>query len=431
MNDMQLVPNHLSRALTLLTALAVVGCGGHDDEPELVERMMVEPVPIDITSTGGLASESSSDGWGTGESTSAHTGYVTGWSTWGETDDPSTGQVPVGDSGGMGEGDSGGVGDTGDTGAHATGADDGETDDGGGACPTKFVRAPRATSTAHIEPFNGLVAANALLEQEPWKTLHTQLGATYAAALRGLIIGLAASANPTPPASFNNLAYGNKWGPWKASQEYRGYLDEFPFRIHCDVASNTLEKRPGTIGTSVFDYADGASLQVSQGFTRLPGPVFQNAEPHGTTPLINTLKFGDRGGGRTNQCITHRGYYASRVGAAERQAAFVILGYDAPFIWEDLTSTVCCDDQFEVNLRATHFPTHSLYLNFDRVFITWQMNLAMFLISGGTTLNPVGVGLMAGAGPNRNRTGDARVIDACTGALLQEYDPTPSVGGLP
>ncbi|MEX1366659.1 MAG: hypothetical protein AB1Z98_26270 [Nannocystaceae bacterium] len=373
--------------------------------------------------TGGESGGGESGGGTGGESGGGESGGGgTGGDSWGTTGGYDTGGY---DTGGY---DTGGY----DTGGYDDGGDDGGT--GGGGCPTKFVRAPRATSTAHIESFNGVTAALALLGQQPWKTAYDLFGNEYAVALTALIVGLAASANPTPPASFNNLAYGNKWGPWKTSKEYRGFLDEFPFQIHCNAGTNTLQARPGTAGTSIFDYVEDASLQYSYGYTRLPGPFgpsFQAAEPHGTTPLINVINYGDRTGGQINKCVTHKSYYASRVGLAERTAAFAVLMYDAPFIWEDLTSTVCCNGSYEVNLRSSHFPTQSLYLNFDRTSISWQSKLAQFLISGGTTLNPAGVGLKAAAGPNRNRTGNAKVTNACTGGVVQQYTPTPSVGGLP
>jgi hypothetical protein len=370
-------------------------------------------------STGGLSGGMGSggtdtEGYGSGSYGSGS--YGSGGSDAGDTD------------GGGGDTDGGGTGGSGGSGDGGVGDEGGGDDGGGAACPNHWVRAPRATSTAHIEPFNPLTAANALLAQDPWKTASEVplVGGDYANALRAIIAGLALSANTTPPASFNNGAYGNRWGIWKNSQEYRGFLDIFPFRVYCTSATGTLAVKPGAAAGTTADYSEDVSMQMSYGYTKLP-THFQAAERHGTTPIVNKMTFGDRTGARTNQCLTHTGYYASRVGQPERVAGIAVLLYDAPFIWQRVESTACCDGTYEVNLRASHFPTQSLYLNFDRTMIRWQTRLAQFLISGGTTLNPVGVGNLAAAGTPTARNGSAKVTDACTGAVTQQYTPNPSI----
>ncbi len=329
-------------------------------------------------------------------------------------------------SGGEGGATSGGGGDT----TSGGGGDTGGGDTGGppAVCPTHWAQAPRATSTAHIDGFNPLPEVAAMIAVAPWaaRAANPATGPAFVGKLTGLITALAASANPAPPATFSPNAFGNGFAPWRNSKEYRGYIDMAQFRIRCDSKTGKLVARQGTPGNKVGDFIENQKLWSSYGYTRLPGPVFLGGEPPAVKPWTNVVAFGDAAGGNKGSCVTNFGYVAARIGAVQRAAAFPVLGFDAPFIWEDLSSTVCCDGNYEVRFTGSHFPTMSLYINYDRIKFIIQTALPTFIASGAPAIGAVGVGTLAGAGPANKVAGKARVIDDCNGQVTQEYTPKPS-----
>ncbi|KAF0373863.1 hypothetical protein F8M41_012948 [Gigaspora margarita] len=62
---------------------------------------------------------------------------------------------------------------------------------------------------------------------------------------------------------------------------------------------------------------------------------------------------------------------------------YVLLGYDAPFIYARVYMTVCCNHQVSVTVHRTIFSQTSLYINGKRVSEQVQTELGKFILSGG------------------------------------------------
>lgn len=364
----------------------------------------------------------------------------------GDTSDPSGGSDTL-DPTGYDTIDPTGYDTTGTTGDETSGGDTGSSGTTGGdcdpnqnagkkPCPTYWVQAPRAISTAHIAKFNPATVAGFLLKQEPWKTAAAEIPG-FATTFEAMITGLAASANSDPPKSFSSGGiYGVDYPKWIKSKEYRGFLDNAAFKIHCDANTGKLTPKPCEDGTKLSHYYDGAMAKISLGYTKEPGIGFTPGEPHASGPggkppmpaTKNDIAAGDRAGKNTDKCITHTSYYSSRLANPARTAQAAISQYDAPFIYQELSTTVCCDGTYDVQLKNPVFPTASLYINMDQVAVHGQFRLADFIRSGSLKVEPAGQGPQAPAAPNPlSATGKARKIDACDGTITQEYTPKPSV----
>lgn len=397
---------------------------------------------FDATSGGGDTADEAGDWTMTDPSDGSTTDFTTGFTTddtsYGETTDSTTFDThePEPDPSGGGITISGGTTSSADeSGGDETGCETG-CDPKDEPCTRYWVQAPRATSTAHIYKFKAENKSAQLLQQEPWKTAAAIPG--YSTLFKAMVTVLAASANSDPPASFSaGGVYGKNYGAWIRSKEYRGYLDNAAYKISCDVGTSKLTPKKGTDGTNTAHYYQGAAGDWSYGYTKEPGVGFTAGEPQtagpGGAPAMpsdkNTMSFGDRTGKKTDTCMTHTTYFAARIGNPARAGQQKVTQYDAPFIWQELTSTACCDGTYDVQVKFTHFPTTTLYINMDRHDETIQTKLGEFLRSGTfDKVEAAGVGQKALAHPEPlSATGKGRKIDACTEAVLQQFTPAPSV----
>ena len=390
-------------------------------------------------STGGDGGDGS-DGTDGGTWTAGETGGDEGGDESGTT---SSGSGTGSGSTGSGSGTGSGTGD--DSGGDSSSGDDtGEPDcdpkqnEGKKPCPNYWVKAPEVLSTAHIAGFNPTTVAGFLIKQEPWKTAATELGGAYVTLFKFMIAGLAESANSDPPTSFSSGGmYGKKSGAWVVSKEYRGFMRIAPFKIHCDANTKKLAPKPCTDGKKLSDFYDGAESTIDHGWTKEPLNSFSRGELRtaapGGTPApgsIKAISAGDRGSNNKDSCVTYTAYFAARIANPLRTAQAVVSLFDAPFIWQDLRSTVCCDGTYDVHMTRSVFPTSSLYVNMDQVAVGGQYRLGDFIRSGGgpPPVHPPGEGFKApaAAGP-LTASGNARKIDACDGSITQQYTPAPSV----
>ena len=163
-----------------------------------------------------------------------------------------------------------------------------------------------------------------------------------------LCIGLAASANPDPPARLG----GSAWRRFVAGKEYRGFVHLAPFSVQCQLGQVTAtshqaaEESVGFTPTRILDH----TLRYAAGdpFTE---------PPYGHLYNTNPLPFPIAGPGVTVLVET-----ASRIAESDRELLFEGTGYDAPFIWTELKGAIGCSD-YSLRLRVTEFPSVAIYVN--------------------------------------------------------------------
>jgi FG-GAP repeat len=231
------------------------------------------------------------------------------------------------------------------------------------------------------------------------RDLVAQLGLNKLSALAACGF-LSVSANPLPPPRFPD---DQTWSAFVDSKEYRGFVHIPPLTVSCsggEVAAidNIPVGGPGLHGLIL------PGFEHSLGFT--PGRPFEPyidyapAEPFVTDAggsSVAALMNNDgvfevnRPGG--NALITYM--TASRIATFEREAAFPIFGFDAPYIWTVTQLRVDCGGDESVSIANSEFPTTNLYINGRLVRFYRQADLPQFIKDGGRTLNPPGVGYLA------------------------------------
>ena len=196
------------------------------------------------------------------------------------------------------------------------------------------------------------------------------------------------SANPKPPPS----TVAPFWQDFISSQEYRSFVHVPAVAINCDVNGVTSTWMDQTLLQN--------SIAENPGYTprRIPPPPAYDPGDKYQGTLSNLFSANhatlSTQAGNTGVVVTYLG--STRVATVERAAAYALLGYDAPFVYDVVRETVNCDGSSHVSVVASNFPTTNLYLNDTLASYNEQTTrLAEFIKSGGTTLNLAGQGNFA------------------------------------
>ncbi len=232
-------------------------------------------------------------------------------------------------------------------------------------------------------------------------------------------IALAASANDTPSAFFR----GQGWNAFKATKEYRGYIHLAPMRVTCtngrvsQVTPPVLEE--SNLGytkvlivhnpTVIYNSGDEYLTWHNQNYT------MPRVDTHGTRVVLSDQR-------------------ASRIADVERRIQYVLIGFDAPFVFTLVFESVACGSSSAtpasttIYIGRTEFPTAHLYINDRLVSIQHQSlgdgGLADFIVHGGTDYHPSGIGPLApvGAGLTWTQAGSTTTIIPTLGSQsLPQY----------
>jgi len=233
---------------------------------------------------------------------------------------------------------------------------------------------------------NAQITAGALREQHGNKVLADN-------ALDSFCYILGDTSNDPAPADLT----GSRWGDFRQSKEYRGYIWLGPMTVHCsggrgtpDQADLNLELNPGW--TKMQLGLGGASIRHYD-----PGEVYR---PWIKSSYIapHTIHDGSE--------VVVEAREAQRIATSERITSYKYIGFDAPFIFVDLSETVSCTTgSVRILVKRSLFPTMNLYVN-DHLADTQQPkvgaggDLARFFVGGGPWVTPIGTGHLASAGPS-------------------------------
>lgn len=192
------------------------------------------------------------------------------------------------------------------------------------------------------------------------------------------------SANGYPPSNLGGAALQR----FIQGKDYRGYTNLPSYTVTCTNGQVTAENT--TPGSSPFSW--------SLGYTRIKGP-------HGSLRELAEPYTSDNNYDRTSPTIALSADHssvsisydaASRIALGERVGNYGLSGYDAPFIWDNITETIGCDGTQLTTVENTVFPTTDIYVDGAEVRYEKQSSdIASFIKEGGTVLNPVGYGNLA------------------------------------
>lgn len=182
---------------------------------------------------------------------------------------------------------------------------------------------------------------------------------------------LLASANPNPPASFDN----HGWKAFEASDQYRAIVHLPPVHVTCSPEGKITAYDQGQQVEKGFEVSPGYTPSVLRGSFD-PAETYQGS----LAGLFNDLDFTVS----PNQDFLVVSYLtASRIATTERGVAYKLLGYDAPFVWTVVRERITCST-YNLVVVNSDFPSTNVYVD-DQVkaqlFQTGQVGL--FTSSGG------------------------------------------------
>ena len=195
------------------------------------------------------------------------------------------------------------------------------------------------------------------------------------------------SQNPEPPISFTEQS----WEDFKASKEYRGYIQIPSFTVFSDgqnIVSYTQFEQESNPGFTPIIIGDLPPPNIFVPSPRIYGPA--EAYPDNGSSISQL----------GSNSLTVENFVATRLILEERLGQFLLTKYDAPFAYVRLEEVIPADGSpIEVTVRRSEFPSTKLYVNNELVAEEAQVSdLSNFFISGGTVLNPPGEGNFAPAG---------------------------------
>jgi len=179
---------------------------------------------------------------------------------------------------------------------------------------------------------------------------------------------LANSANPPPPATFTPAT----WATFKDSKEYRGFIVIQP-EVCCEggaVADATVVSSEHSFGfTPIRATRDEPAITYEKGEGMATGPTITGVD--GTTATFDYgIKF--------------------RVGKVGQILSDILTGVAPPFAWTDISYTVDCDGDYEVEYGGSNFPTLWFYKAGGKVAERAQTDLPAFMFAGAGVLAPGG-----------------------------------------
>lgn len=204
----------------------------------------------------------------------------------------------------------------------------------------------------------------------------------------GLICtALDVSQNPEPPTSFTEQS----WEDFKASKEYRGYIQIPSFTVFSDgqnIVSYTQFEQESNPGFTPIILGDLPPPNIFVPDSRIYGPA--EAYPDNGSSISQL----------GSNSLTVENFVATRLIREERLGQFLLTGYDAPFAYARLEEVIPADGSpIEITVRRSEFPSTKLYIDNELVSQRDQVSdLSDFFISGGRGFNPSGEGNFAPAG---------------------------------
>ncbi len=204
---------------------------------------------------------------------------------------------------------------------------------------------------------------------------------------------LKASANTTPPASFNQASLAS----FIASKEYRAYIHIPAYTVTC--VGGSIQ----SMASADHNYNFEDTFSWSLGYTK----VIEGDRKTGykTDYYMSERYLADSSVGGPAVDITYapnRSFVdvsfasASRLSTLERIGNYGLTGYDSPFIWTNFRERISCDGSRAASVAYNNFPTTNTYVNGQQVSSDPISDIAKFLKQGGKVLNPVGYGPLAG-----------------------------------
>jgi hypothetical protein len=179
----------------------------------------------------------------------------------------------------------------------------------------------------------------------------------------GLVLGIAATANPTPPPFF---ATRGTFGAFDASKQHRGWILIEPSIKCCD--GDIIDDIPGfTHDPGWTPFLGIGVLRTPYGYGLFPKQQFSKAENHPQTGVT----YSDSG-----SCRTYTAFGASRVGpwfGAGMRAATG--GFPVPWITRRIYYTICCDGRVSIEYAGSFFPSHRAYVG-GPLSPAWAMGIA-------------------------------------------------------
>ncbi len=207
------------------------------------------------------------------------------------------------------------------------------------AADTTIVVTPEIKATQHIEPFTIQAMCDEQMAPFGWSCDNSVAGIAVKAVL-GI---LKASANPDTPTEFSTPQDFDRWA---LTKEHRCYQDIPIWDLTC---------RNGQV-----EQWSPPPERFSYGYTRGPGGAFFNAGD----VYIETDYNGQTESVTSNRaCVEILDKRASRLAHPERVGVFATLGYDQPFIWNEVAVTACCDGSMRVHGDHSTFPEARLFVD--------------------------------------------------------------------
>lgn len=236
----------------------------------------------------------------------------------------------------------------------------------------RTLTAPRIQLTAHIRDFS---------PGDYQRELDAHPGIDHGLfrrlAQKAALQVIRTSANREPPQAMD----AKSWDRFRESGEHRGYVDAVGFSITCEgntVTKTTppfVETSPGYTKEPLGGFTLGEELITAEGFT--PGTSVETSDDA--------------------TCATAYVRQGSRMHEGARSQNRLAFGYDAPFIWSNVSQTLCCDERSSVDVLTSAFPTHRLYVDGTLISDTQQRGWADFIVAGGREHNAAGYGFLAPA----------------------------------
>ncbi|MCH9681133.1 MAG: hypothetical protein K0V04_06860 [Deltaproteobacteria bacterium] len=243
--------------------------------------------------------------------------------------------------------------------------------------PERTVDVPDVKAELHIEPFEVQAMCNEQMAPYGWSCGNSPAGLVVKSAL-GALLG---SANPDTPLDFTD---GDDWATWVASKEYRGYQH---------VSDWTLGCKAGQVDDVVLPGGYFPLSEFSYGYTRgLLGAWFAESDVFADSPDYNGREQRTTDDGHCVEFVDRR---ASRIAHAERVAVWRLLGYDQPFVWNELRVRACCDGTVQVRGEHSSFPEGRLFIDGEWVDTDEGQKLGQFMQEAGPDFEPDGHGILA------------------------------------
>ncbi len=239
--------------------------------------------------------------------------------------------------------------------------------------PQVIVSVPDVKATMHIEPFAVQAMCDEQMAPFGWACDNSPAGLVTKSAL----LNLKGSANPDTPTSF---ADRTAWLEWFVSKEYRGWQHIGDWELQCSDGKVDDYYRP----TNLWPF-----VHHSYGYTRGPlGAWFAEGDVFTEDPY-NGREIRELEDGRCVEVFDAR---ASRLAHAERVAVHTLLGYDQPFVWQEVSVVACCDGSVEVKAQHSTFPESRLFIEGTEVDRNPGEKLGQFMKEAGTEWSEEGHG---------------------------------------